>query len=714
MTVRLDRDEALLLMEAAPFSALAARADAARRARHGQRAFFTSSLNLNPTNVCENRCPLCAWWRAPDAPDAYFIDLEEAARRLEAARGRRIAEIHIVGGLDPRCDLDYFERLFALVRATLPGVFIQGPTATEIRSLAARAGLSVVSVLERLRGAGLGAIPGGGAEIFAPAVRARICGAKLTAQEWLDVHAAAHGLGIPTNATMLFGHLESNEDIVDHLDRLRALQDRTGGFRAFIPLPFHPAGTRLGLEIGPTGVEIARIAAVARLFLDNFEHIRMLVNYADRRLLGLLLNAGIDDLGGTSFDERIAKAAGAPDDQCFASADEMASFIERHDLEPCFVNSAYEPVEGGPKSTREEARCRRRPDQGHLLARARAAAGARLSFDEALALAEFAPLHELGRLADQVRRRKAPADRVTFVLDRNLSVTNICEAACLFCAFHVPVGSGDGFALTIEEVVEKGREAERAGATQILVQGGLNPALDLAFFEKLFARLKRETGLTVHSLSPTEIAFLARLTGIPVKETLRRLKDAGLDSLPGGGAEILVDAVRARVSPRKIAADEWIEVMRAAHGLGMKSTATMVYGLGESIADRITHLMRIRELQDETGGFTAFIPWSFQSARTRIARPRATGIEYLRIIALARLVLDNVDHLQAGWVTEGPDLAQIALHYGADDFGGVLMEERVLAATGLEASISPERVVHLIRRAGFQPMQRSTGYVAIR
>jgi cyclic dehypoxanthinyl futalosine synthase len=304
-----------------------------------------------------------------------------------------------------------------------------------------------------------------------------------------------------------------------------------------------------------------------------------------------------------------------------------------------------------------------------------------------------------------------PERRVTFVLDRNISITNICQAGCRFCAFHVAPGAPGGFVLSDEEIVEKVLEAQKLGATQIMLQGGLNPDLDLAFYERMLSAIKtRAADVWLHSLSPAEVLFLARQAGLTIRECLERLRAAGLDSLPGGGAEVLVEEVRREVSPHKISAAHWLEVMETAQQLGLKTTATMVYGLGETTAQRVEHLLRIRELQDRTGGFTAFIPWSFQPNHTRLSRLPATGADYLRIVALARLVLDNVPHLQAGWVTEGPELAQLALSFGADDWGGVLMEEQVVRATGLAYAVTPEQVVNLIRQTGRSAAQRTTLY----
>jgi cyclic dehypoxanthinyl futalosine synthase len=265
--------------------------------------------------------------------------------------------------------------------------------------------------------------------------------------------------------------------------------------------------------------------------------------------------------------------------------------------------------------------------------------------------------------------------------------------------------------MPIEEIVRRVAEAVDMGATQIMLQGGLNPDLDLQWYERMLSAIKSsDPNVWLHSLSPAEVLWLARRSNLSTEQTLERLRKAGLDSLPGGGAEILVDQVRQRVSPAKLMTSQWFEVMETAHHIGMATTATMVYGLGETAAQRIEHLLRVRELQDHTGGFRAFIPWSFQSNHTQLSNPPQSGIDYLRMVAIARLVLDNVKHIQAGWVTEGPHMAQMALSFGADDFGGVLMEESVVKATGIDFGMSVEQIVSLINETGMKPAQRDTEY----
>jgi len=713
LSKRVTSSQALeLLRDQRNTAELLVNAEKRRRHLHGNRAYYGHSLNINPTNLCENKCELCAFWRKPDAHDAYRIDLGQAREKLMESRNMQLTDLHIVGGLDSALDLDYYEKLLRMCREVLPDALIQGLTAVEIDYLARQQELPVSEVLIRLKAAGLGAIPGGGAEIFDEAIRRRICSNKIGADRWLSVHEQAHKLGIPTNATMLFGHLEQPEHIIDHLQRLRKLQDRTNGFQAFIALPFHTKGTKLEIERGPSGHVIARTVALSRMFLDNISHMRLLVNYLDRKLLQVLVRCVVDDIGGTSLDERIAKAAGGSNSCCFYSIDEMDGFLTQLDLEPVLVNSIYESPE------KENAESAGEPEKvvidGLASLTAKVADNARVSAEEAVMLHDKCSFAELGRLANLRRFKILPDNRATVIMDRNISLTNICVSACEFCAFYVDPDSPKAFTLSIEQVLEKVGEAVDHGATQILIQGGLNPALPLTYYESIFRAIKERYDVWIHSLTATEIDFLAKQAKISVEDTLKRLIAAGLDSLPGGGAEILVDEVRSRISPRKINTDQWFEVMRTAHRRGLKSTATMVYGFGETTAQRVEHLMRIRELQDQTGGFTAFIPWSFQPEKTRIKIEKSTGVDYLRVLSLARVVLDNVPHIQGGWVTEGPDLDQLALSFGADDFGGILMEEQVVRATGVSYWLNFDMAVALINDAGLTAVQRTTQYDDIR
>jgi len=334
---------------------------------------------------------------------------------------------------------------------------------------------------------------------------------------------------------------------------------------------------------------------------------------------------------------------------------------------------------------------------------------------EALRLLLEADLLTLGRLADGIRRRLHPDEAVTFVVDRNVNYTNVCESKCKFCAFYRDEGASDAYLLAEEEIYAKIAELVEHGGTQLLMQGGLHPQLGVEWFEELFRGIKaRFPQVQNHSLSPAEITQIAAVSKLTIPETIRRLREAGLDSIPGGGAEILVDRVRQEISPKKIGWEGWAAVMGEAARQGMPTTATMMFGSTEKPEDIVEHLFRVRELQAAGGSFTAFIPWTYQPGNTELGGGSATGVEYLKVLALSRIVLHNVPNIQASWVTQGAQMAQVALFFGANDLGGTMLEENVVAAAGCTFRMSLEEMVELIREAGFTPAQRTTLYKIIR
>jgi cyclic dehypoxanthinyl futalosine synthase len=330
---------------------------------------------------------------------------------------------------------------------------------------------------------------------------------------------------------------------------------------------------------------------------------------------------------------------------------------------------------------------------------------------EALWLLTEADLLAVGKLADAIRKAKHPEGRVTFVVDRNVNYTNVCQSQCKFCAFYRQADAPDAYLLSYETIFAKIEELVEHGGTQLLMQGGLHPELKIDWFEDLFRQIKtRFPGLQVHSLSPAEVIHIARLSDLSMPACLARLQAAGLDSVPGGGAEVLVDEVRQEISPNKIGWRDWAAVMEEAHRLGMRTTATMMFGSKETPADIVEHLFRVREIQSRSRGFTAFIPWTFQPGGTELGGETASGVEYLKVLALSRIVLDNVPNIQASWVTQGAMMAQVALFFGANDLGGTMLEENVVAAAGCSFRMSQQEVVELARGAGFTPAKRNTKY----
>jgi cyclic dehypoxanthinyl futalosine synthase len=303
---------------------------------------------------------------------------------------------------------------------------------------------------------------------------------------------------------------------------------------------------------------------------------------------------------------------------------------------------------------------------------------------------------------------------VTFLIDRNINYTNICVSKCRFCAFYRTEDAPDAYLLNLEQVVERVAEAVACGATQVMLQGGLHPTLGMDYFEKLLGRIKSEFTISIHSFSPPEIYHLSKRSALSIEEVLRRLRDAGLDSLPGGGAEILSERVRREVSPEKISARVWLEVMETAHKVGLKTTATMMMGSIETLEERIEHLRSIRQLQDRTGGFRAFIPWTFTSGNTELGGAETSSLDYLRTLAVARIYLDNIENMQGSWVTQGKDIGQMSLFFGANDLGSIMLEENVVRAAGAANRITEAEMVELIRRAGKTPVQRTTQYKAVK
>ncbi|MGE0593479.1 MAG: cyclic dehypoxanthinyl futalosine synthase [Vicinamibacterales bacterium] len=339
-------------------------------------------------------------------------------------------------------------------------------------------------------------------------------------------------------------------------------------------------------------------------------------------------------------------------------------------------------------------------------------AGERIDAREALTLYRGASTHLLGRLADGIRARKHPDRLVTYIIDRNVNYTNVCVARCSFCAFYRPVGAADGYVLGFEEIFRKIDETIAVGGGQLLLQGGHNPDLPISWYEDLFRAVKqRYPEFKLHALSPPEVLHISRLNRVPVAEVIDRMVQAGLDSIPGGGAEILVDRVRKLLNCYgKATSDEWLDVMRQAHHAGLRTTATMMYGTEETDEERIEHMMRLRDLQDETGGFTAFITWSYQPEHTDLGGHEATGVDYLRTLALARIVLDNVDNLQASWVTQGGKVGQLSLAFGANDMGSVMIEENVVRAAGASYCMDEVEIVANIEDAGFTAKRRNMHY----
>ncbi|MFQ5739266.1 MAG: cyclic dehypoxanthinyl futalosine synthase [Acidobacteriota bacterium] len=337
----------------------------------------------------------------------------------------------------------------------------------------------------------------------------------------------------------------------------------------------------------------------------------------------------------------------------------------------------------------------------------------RISPEDALCLLRSNRLQEIGRAADSVRRGKHPDNVVSFLMDRNINYTNVCVARCTFCNFYRKPRDQEGYVLPKETIFRKIEETIEQGGTGILMQGGMNPDLKIDYYEDLLTSIRQRYRIHLHCFSPPEIVVLARLSKLTIRETIRRLAAAGLDSIPGGGAEILVERMRKAIGPGKCTAQEWLGVMRTAHQEGLLTTATMMMGGGETLEERVEHLDRLRCLQDETHGFVAFIPWNVQLEGTPMSksiRREVTPVEYLTLLAVSRIYLDNFHNIQVSWLTQGLKVAQIALHFGANDVGSIMMEENVISTAGAHYQASREDLIRLVEESGFIPARRDTLY----
>jgi len=702
---RLAREDGLTLFHSDDLLGIGALADLVRRRENDNRVFFVRNQHISYSNVCQSLCRFCAFAVPPDDPRAYTLSHDEIVARARQGIESGARELHIVGGVHPKLPLEWYVEMLERLRAEFPAVHLKAFTAVEIDEMARRSDLTVREVLKRLVKAGLNSLPGGGAEVLSDRLRRQLCPRKASARRWLEIMRVAHRLGLRSTATMLYGHVETIEDRVDHLLALRDLQEQTGGFTCFVPLAFQPAWTALSQLPPVSAADSLRTIAIARLMLDNIAHIKAYWIVLGIKLAEVALSFGADDIHGTVLGEQIAHEAGAPTPLSL-SGDDLIHLIEAASFVPVEHDSTYGAITRGytPKRHRGPSAKALRKMLGEV------AEGRRLKDNEALKLFDCQEIQLLGHFADRVRRRLHPEPIVTYVVDRNINYSNVCVSGCRFCAFHRSPGAPDAYLLDRKTLGAKLRETVALGGTQVLLQGGLHPDLPLEWYEDLVRWIRSEFGLHVHGFSPPEIVHMARRSGLTIRKVIRRLHEAGLDTIPGGGAEILSDRVRWEVSPNKCTADQWIEVMRTAHELGLRTTATMVFGHIETHAERVEHLRRLRNLQDRTGGFTAFIPWPYQPRNTRLGgRPTSTH-DYLKTVAISRLYLDNFANIQASWVTQGREICQMALFFGANDVGSTMIEENVVRAAGVEYRLTRSDLELMIRQVGREPRQRDCYY----
>ena len=700
------RKDGLALFRSDDLLGIGALANFVRRRINGDRAFFVRNQHINYSNVCRSQCRFCAFGVPADDPRAYTHSHDEIVARARQGVESGARELHIVGGVHPDLPFDWYVEMIERLRAEFPDVHIKAFTAVEIDEMARTSRRTARQVLQRLFKAGLNSLPGGGAEILSERLHAQLCPCKASGRRWLDLMRMAHRLKIHSTATMLYGHIETAADRIEHMCALRDLQDVTGGFTCFVPLAFQPTRTPLSYLPPVSAADSLKTIAIARLMLDNFDHIKAYWVVLGVKLAEVALSFGADDIHGTVFGEQIAHEAGATTPVSL-SADDLTHLIEAAGFVPVEHNSIY-----GPTMAMYIQRPHRGPAGKFLRKDLPEIANGerRLKDDDALQLFGSEDILMLGHFADRIRRRLHPEAIATYVVDRNINYSNMCVSGCRFCAFYRSPGSSEAYLLDRETLAAKLRETVALGGTQVLLQGGLHPNLPLEWYEDLVHWIQGEFGLHVHGFSPPEIVHLARLSSLTIRKVIERLHAAGLATIPGGGAEILSDRVRREVSPNKCTANEWIAVMRTAHRLGLRTTATMVFGHIETHAERVEHLRRLRDLQDETSGFTAFIPWPYQPRNTTLAGRTTSTHDYLKTLAISRLYLDNFANMQASWVTQGREIGQAALFFGANDVGSTMIEENVVRAAGIEYRLTRADLELMIRQVGREPRQRDCYY----
>lgn len=705
---RLSFEEGVTLFHTPDVHTVQRLAHMVRTRLHGAKTYYNINTHLEPTNKCVFQCRFCAFAKKINDPEGYAWTVDEVLEHIRNTAPINATEIHIVGGLHSKMRTDYYCDLFRAIRREFPHLHIKALTAVEVDFFARMDKTTHDDVLRRLMDAGLGSMPGGGAEIFDPEIWDQVCKEKPGFQNYLAVHRTAHSLGLKSNCTMLYGHIESVEHRVDHMIRLRELQDETGGFQTFIPLAFNPMHTDLEEKGWTTGLDDLRTIAVSRLMLDNIPHIKTYWIMVGAKTAQVALSWGANDIDGTVTEEQITHAAGADTPQTL-TVEKLEHLVREAGLVPVERDTLYNEIR------RDEAEAPSPVSSVSDVAQAPSPVSARrMSYDEAVELMEHChDLAALGEAAHAVRMQKHPDDVVTYIVDRNINYSNVCTEYCKFCAFYRPKKNREAYILDRDVIASKMIELREAGGRQTLLQGGIHPDLGIEWYEDLLRWMRAEfPDIAVHGFSPPEIYRFAEISGIPLRDTIARLRDAGLQSIPGGGAEILTEQSRMRLSPLKITTDQWLEVMQTAHQLGLRTSATMMFGHGEEMWERIEHLDRLRRLQDETGGFTAFICWTFQEENTAMEGkvPLAGAHEYLRMLSIARLYLDNFDNMQASWVTQGAKIGQVALFHGANDMGSTMLEENVVSAAGTTFHMDAKGIERIVRDAGFRPQQRDFFY----
>jgi aminodeoxyfutalosine synthase len=756
---RITPQEGLYLHEHADLSTLGRLADLVRARKHPAGVVtYIVDRNINPTNVCITDCGFCAFYRRPGHAQAYVLPREEIIEKVRETAELGGRQVLIQGGHHPHLKTAWWCDLFADLRERFPSINLHALSAPELDHLAKLDKRPVEEVLADLIEAGLGSVPGAGAEMLVDRVRSVIAPRKTGTDRWLEIHGAIHAAGLRSSATMMFGHIETPAERIEHLMRLREQQEKSGGFTAFICWNMQPDGVPEAHKYPPRtthGVYL-RVQALSRIFLDNFDHMQTSYVTQGTKIGQVALHFGCDDFGGTMLEENVVSAAG-----CFnlESIQTIERTIERAGFRPLRRNTWYgivdERFEGpeadrGPQTreqgavgssraaaglasagapSRASARPTPTPPKAGASPRARLQRQAesaglgeiaakvfseeRLSLEDGLALYRARDLHALGALANFARERQH-GNRAYFNVNQHINYTNYCNKFCKFCSFDRLPGQAGAYLLTPEEVAAKIRAQAHEPITEVHMVAGVWPKIPYSYYLDLLRAVKAtRPSIHIKAFTMVELDQIAKVARKPLADVLEELKQAGLDSCPGGGAEVFAERIHRAGYPSKISGERWLAIAREVHRAGLRSNCTMLHGHIETAEEKVDHLDRLRRLQDETGGFQTYIPLSFHNANNEWSHLHGpTAVEELREIAVGRLMLDNIPHIKAYWILMELSVAGVCLSFGADDIDGTVVEEHIYHDAGARTPQRSTRaeLMQVIRDAQRIPVERDTLY----
>lgn len=729
--VRLSIEDGEQLFACPDINALGALAHAVRTRLHGKKTYYGISCQIHHTNICKFSCPFCVFHQKVGRKEEFCLSPAEVAQTI-IDKSTRCSCVRVTGCSHPNLTIEWYEELMRAISVARPDIPLYALTISELAQVAKVSNISTKEVLQRLQAAGLRVIASMDNEFFAEPIRNIICPDKISTKEWLAITQEAHELGIFSHSIMEFGQVENFHDRLVHLDVLRRQQDVSHGFDCIIPIPMLPQMHEVALkgyhpaECELQGIDRLRTLAISRLMLDNIPHIKAHWNVLGVKAAQTALFFGADTLNGLERS-RAGHALADSTSQEFClndyplSLQGMKYMIEQSGLTPVLASLENEPTAktgtvayhlNNPASVQPHAGLFEESADIRAIAES-VLEGKRLGPDKAIRLFEQAQLSTLGFLAQAVCKRLHPRGTVSFNIDRNIS----CVASDKNPLAYLHAYSDEAvFAALQNSMQTQIDQAIAEGGTQILLQSGYNKAQPLDFYEDILRWLKElYPDLHIHGFPPAVITLLAKQEGYTIADVIGRLRAAGLDSIPGGGGEFLSEEVKTRLAISQYSESRWFDVMEEAHYQNLYSIAVMLFaGAGDANMHNIMeHLFAVRELQDRTSGFTAFSPWTFQPELLNLRSHILPAPAYLRILAISRIVLDNISNIRASWLSTGPHLAQLALSFGANDFGSLMLHETIQTVSGEKFTMTREKLERIITTAGYKPRQCTLDYASV-